>query len=486
MAPKHKKGSRDDLSNYRPVSTIIEIAKITETAAHDQVRDHFIKHNLLHPGHHGGIPKLDTTTALLEVQRFNIEAAESKKVSGTVLLDQSLALDLMDHKILLEKLEAYNFDSNAINWFSSYLSDRTFRVQIESKRSQPRSLGPYAVPQGSVLGCLLFVISQNDLPTATTDDNDCKTVCYVDDETEQVSDTNPMRLQQRLQDRVNNAVTWLEDNKMVISPDKSKFIISMTNEQRAIRHPNLSISINVNNTTITATPSEKLLGVVISQDMTWTPYLWGEVWRNKNNHLSLVPILLQRLALLRHLGRFSSRAKMKTFVPAMITSKLRYALPLIGSMWGLGGYCNQEPQKTSFRKQDITRLQSIQRTALIMTLPPSPHPQYMPTTDLITETGSLSVHQLIAYTTLALSIRITRSGRPPDLASFFTNQPNSRTRSTLLIPPRFKLNISLESFMNQAPRLVNLLPDYLKFDVPFEQLKGRLKDWVKSNIKPKV
>ena len=275
MAPKHKKGSRDDLSNYRPVSTIIEIAKITETAAHDQVRDHFIKHNLLHPGHHGGIPKLDTTTALLEVQRFNIEAAESKKVSGTVLLDQSLALDLMDHKILLEKLEAYNFDSNAINWFSSYLSDRTFRVQIESKRSQPRSLGPYAVPQGSVLGCLLFVISQNDLPTATTDDNDCKTVCYVDDETEQVSDTNPMRLQQRLQDRVNNAVTWLEDNKMVISPDKSKFIISMTNEQRAIRHPNLSISINVNNTTITATPSEKLLGVVISQDMTWTPFLWG-------------------------------------------------------------------------------------------------------------------------------------------------------------------------------------------------------------------
>merc|ERR1712082_118892 len=178
---------------------------------------------------------------------------------------------------------------------------------------------------------------------------------------------------------LDNAVTWVSDNRMVISPDKTKMIISMTKELRATRHPNISISVSVNGTNITATSSEKLLGVIISQDLSWAPHLWGETWRPKGNHPGLIPTLIQRLALLRHLSRFSSRAKMKAFLPAMISSKIRYALPLIGSVWGLGGYSAQEPQKVAFTKHDMTRLQSIQRSAIMMTLPPSPDMQHKPT-----------------------------------------------------------------------------------------------------------
>ena len=487
MQPRHKRGSKDDLSNYRPVSTIIEIAKLTETAAHDQVRDHFVANSLLHPGHHGGIPKLDTTTALLEVQKFNLQAAEAKKLTGTVLLDQSAAFDLMDHVILVEKLKAYNFDQTSIDWFSSYLSERSFRVQIDSKRSPPHTIGPFAVPQGSVLGCLLFIISQNDLPAATTDNStDSQTICFVDDETEQVADSNPARLQVKLQERVDNAVLWLKDNKMVISPEKTKLLISMTKELRAVRHPNIDISITVDSKVISPTPSEKLLGIVICQDMTWIPHLWGETWRPKDNHPGLIPSLLQRLGLLRHLSRFSSRPKMKSFVPAMIISRILYALPLTGSLWGIGGYSTNEPQKTCFRKQDIIRLQTIQRSALLLTLPPSPNQHYVPTLDLLAETGDMSIHQMIAYTTLALSMRINQSGRPPDLATIFSPTSNTRTRSTLITIPRFKLNISLESYLNQAPRLMNLLPDHITPDLPANRLKSSLKQWVKSNIRSKV
>ena len=177
---------------------------------------------------------------------------------------------------------------------------------------------------------------------------------------------------------------------------------------------------------------------------------------------------------------------MRSFVPAMIPSRIRYALPLIGSMWGLGNYTSHEPQKTSFRKQDITRLQSIQRTALIMTLPPSPQLQYRPTTDLLLETKSLSVHQLIVYTTLALTIRIIESGRPANLSSIFSHIPNHRTRSNMLVPPRLNLNTSLETFMNQAPRLFNMMPDHLKSGLPLCRLRGPLKNWVTNNIRPKV
>ena len=98
----------------------------------------------------------------------------------------------------------------------------------------------------------------------------------------------------------------------------------------------------------------------------------------------------------------------------------------------------------------------------------------------------MSVHQLIAYTTLALSLRITRSGMPTNLANLFTSTGHSRTRTKLLAPPRHKLNLSLESFPNQSVRLYNEMPDHLKIDAPFNQLKRQLIKWVLDHIRPKA
>merc|ERR1712082_354230 len=107
----------------------------------------------------------------------------------------------------------------------------------------------------------------------------------------------------------------------------------------------------------------------------------------------------------------------------------------------------------------------------MMTLPPSPDLQYKSTIELLREAGFLSIHQLVACTTIAMTLRIMKTGKPINLANKINSTGHSRTRSVSLMPPRVKLNLSLESFSNQAPRLYNAMPDHLKTSEPPNRLK---------------
>ena len=132
--PHHKKSERDILGNYRPVGHLVEVGKLVEYAAYDQVTEHFLVNNLFHENHHGGLPHHSTATALVQMYDMFLEAANEKKLTAALLLDQRAAYDLLDHSILLKKLASYNFDQRSIKWFQSYLSERTQSVQIETKK----------------------------------------------------------------------------------------------------------------------------------------------------------------------------------------------------------------------------------------------------------------------------------------------------------------------------------------------------------------
>ena len=159
----HKKLSQLERKNYRPVAILSPLSKILEKVVYTQIYDYFTRNKIFHPNLHGYRGNRSTQTALLQMYDRWVEAAVAGKVSGVVLLDLSVAFDLVEPSILINKLRIYGLDENFLNWIKSYLTNRHQAVWIDHTLSEFLEC-EVGVPQGSNLGPLFFLIFYNDLP----------------------------------------------------------------------------------------------------------------------------------------------------------------------------------------------------------------------------------------------------------------------------------------------------------------------------------
>ena len=272
---------------------------------------------------------------------------------------------------------------------------------------------------------------------------------------------------------------------MVIAPAKTKLRLTSNNQIKTALIKEFDFRVKVLDNEIRPMPSEKLLGVILSDDMTWLPHMWGESWRDKDNARGLIPDLIKRIGLLRYLARGSSRSKIKSLVAGMFTSKILYGLPLVSSIWGLQNY-NYELNKLSCPKSAMIKLQSCQRQTLFFLGNDSNMNTDLPTVDLLRITGSLSVHQMAAMHIIRLGLRILRFQKPKYLYNMMIKNPRLGRQSDFLIVPVCRLNITHEGFINQAVRLLNKLPEDIRSDQNLVRQKKSVKEWVLINIKVKV
>ena len=217
-----------------------------------------------------------------------IRGAENRELTAALLLDLSAAFDVVDHQILLQKLELYNFCPNSISWFRSYLEGRSQIVTVESRLSDPKPVGEQGVPQGSLLGPILFLVFYNDFPDVREEGH---SVLYADDDTDTVSDCDADKLQEKIQREANLSTEWVKDNKLVCSGSKTKLLVVGTRELRKCKLVNYdkTIEIEVDGHKVKESQSERLLGVLINNTMTWENHLHGN-----SEYKGLIPKLSQR------------------------------------------------------------------------------------------------------------------------------------------------------------------------------------------------
>ena len=264
LKPIFKKGKKTDHCNYKPISLLPSILKIIEKVDNDQTNVFLSDEDILYNHHSDFRGNHSTNLCLSFLTDKVLKEFEEGLLTGMILIDLQKAFGTIDHEILLQKLKAIKFSESTIKWFKSYLSERIFLVNIDNKLSDFGKIS-CGVPQGSILGPLLFLIYINNTPQAVTSN----LLLYADNSCILYQHKDIVQIEKRLNKDFENLCNWFVDNKLSIhfGEDKTKSILFASKRRvKNIRQLNIKYKdINIKHLEVT------YLGCVIDETMSGEP-----------------------------------------------------------------------------------------------------------------------------------------------------------------------------------------------------------------------
>ena len=438
VTPIFKKGDKHLCKNYRPISLLSCIGKIMERCVHGHIFNYLKVNNILTVSQSGFIPKDSTSFQLLAIYEDFCQALDKRITTQSIFFDISKAFDRVWHAGLINKLHAIGIRDNLLNWFKSYLSNRTQAVVIRGETSSYKKI-PAGVPQGSVLGPLLFLIYINDIVNGI----DSNIKLFADDTSIYLAIDDVNRRTHILNSDMVRINEWASSWKVDFNPDKTELLTITTKRQPE------TLPLHFGNATLVEKSEHKHLGVILQNNCKWEKQI--------NYIISKAKL---QVACFRSNKYKLSRKALEILYNSFILPHFDYC----DTIWD---NCSQT------LSDELEKLnQDAIRTIIGAVRGTSHHKLY-------NESGILPLKERRRRHKLILYFKIIKGLTPNYLANYIPplvseTNPYHRRNPLERIMPRCRTEIYQQSFFPSTTVLWNALPDYIKLSNSLGEFKRHL------------
>ena len=428
VIPLYKKDDPRIIDNYRPISLLPVLSKVFERAAFNQLYDYMQRNKLLYAYQYGFRKLHSTELASVELVDRIRHDIDNGKIPLSVFLDLSKAFDTLDHSILLQKLKFYGVSGTSLQWFTSYLINRRQLVDIDGTYSTVTNITT-GVPQGSILGPLLFIIYMNDIHEAS---KNFHAILYADDTSLYSSlgsfnvnlngkNYDKSTLSIKINNELSNIQQWLNINKLSLNVNKTKYMI-FHNYQRDIN--SYTPDVRINNQPIERVTEFNFLGLTIDEHLNWKAHI-----------LKISNKIAKSIGIINRLKRYLPLSILRTLYNALVLPYFQFSI----LNWG-------------FKANKVVRLQK--RAIRVIT-----NSKYNTHVEpLLKKLNLLKISDIFRNSLLKLYYKYKSGNLPHYVMHMFSAEPNDHnynTRSnTTLNHPVTNLFGSEKCVRYHLPRLI--------------------------------